>query len=246
MLRTLLLIVALLIAHRHRPGLRPASSISTATPTARSPIEDQATSRSARRRQRPGAGGEDGDRARSRCRASASATARPTASRPRRQPAPRARPGMSFPLARADAPRARRGARRRRGRRGAGRRGGDARRRGARRRRATGCATDNDPTAHAEMVAMRAAAADARRLPARRLRPLGDAGALRDVRRRDRAGPRSRRLYFGARRPQGRRRPARPAPVRPADLPPRARSLSRASAKARRGRCCGPSSGSGA
>ena len=117
-------------------------------------------------------------------------------------------------------------ARRRAGRRGAGRRGGDARRRGARRRRATGCATDNDPTAHAEIVAMRAAAA-----------ALGDcrldgcdlwvtlepcamcAGAI--------ALARISRLYFGAADPKGGARAARAAPVRPADLPPRARSLSR-------------------
>ncbi len=51
---------------------------------------------------------------------------------------------------------------------------------------------------------------------------------------------------FRRARPQGRRRAARPAPVRPADLPPRARSLSRHRRGARRGRCCAPSSGNGA
>ena len=46
-----------------------------------------------------------------------------------------------------------------------------------------------DPTAHAELLALRAAAAAARRAAPARLRPGGDAGALPDVRRRDRPVP---------------------------------------------------------
>ena len=107
---------------------------------------------------------------------------------------------------------------------------------------ATGCATGNDPTAHAEMRGAARRRGRARHRPARRLRPVGDAGALRDVRRRDRAGP-DRAALFRRRRPQGRRGRQRPAPLRAADLPPRARSSIRASARRRRGSCCGNSSG---
>ncbi len=48
-----------------------------------------------------------------------------------------------------------------------------------------------DPTAHAEMLALRKAAAGARQLAGAGGGPVRDAGALRDVRRRDRAGARA-------------------------------------------------------
>ena len=124
-------------------------------------------------------------------------------------------------------------------RRGAGRRGGDSRAARCSASPATGCATCNDPTAHAEMVALRGPRREKiGRLPARRLRPLGDARALRDVRRGDRAGP-DRPALFRRARSQGRRAcctvracsPSRPATTRRKSIP--------ASAKARPARCCG-------
>ena len=70
------------------------------------------------------------------------------------------------------------------GGRGAGRRRGGARtaRSSARGRNAP--VGSSDPTAHAEIVALRAAAQAAGQLPAGRLRTVRDAGALRDVQRR--------------------------------------------------------------
>ena len=56
---------------------------------------------------------------------------------------------------------------------------------------------DQDPTAHAEVLAIRAAAARARRVAARRLHALRDARAVRDVRGRDRARALDR-VVFGA------------------------------------------------
>ena len=64
-----------------------------------------------------------------------------------------------------------------------------------------------DPTAHAEMLALREAAREARQLAAARHRALRDARAVRDVRRRDRAGARAARRLRRATT----RRPARPA-----------------------------------
>ena len=61
-----------------------------------------------------------------------------------------------------------------------------------------------DPTAHAELLALREARAAARQLAGARERPLRHARALRDVRRRDRAGPRDA-GRLRDRRPQGRR-----------------------------------------
>ena len=66
----------------------------------------------------------------------------------------------------------------------------------------------------------------ARHLPSRRLRPVGDAGALRDVRRRDRPGA-DRPPLFRRARPEGRRgaprrracSPSRPATTRPKSIP---------------------------
>ena len=54
---------------------------------------------------------------------------------------------------------------------------------------ATARSPTRDPTAHAEILAIREAAARARLRAARRLRPLCHARALRDVRRRDRVRP---------------------------------------------------------
>ena len=84
-----------------------------------------------------------------------------------------------------DGDRAGRGPRRRRARRGAGGRG-RARRRTARcwRAPATGRKRIATPSAHAELLALRAAAAAVGRPAAAGLRPGGDAGAVPDVRRR--------------------------------------------------------------
>ena len=69
---------------------------------------------------------------------------------------------------------------------------------------ATTCARPrDDPTGHAEILALRAAAASVGRLAARRLHPRRDAGAVRDVRRGDpaRPGPAHRASGRGTRRP---------------------------------------------
>ena len=91
----------------------------------------------------------------------------------------------------------------------------------------------NDPTAHAELLVIRAACA---RLGAERLtgcdlyvtlEPCPMCAAAISF-------ARIRRLYYGARRPQGRRRRARRPHLQPADLPPRAGDLSRHRRGARR------------
>ena len=60
-----------------------------------------------------------------------------------------------------------------------------------------------DPTAHAEIVAIRAAAARAWSAAARRLHFVGDARTVRDVRRSDRRWRGSRQLRFAAEDPKG-------------------------------------------
>ena len=85
---------------------------------------------------------------------------------------------------------------------------------------------DSDPTAHAEMVVLRQAAADARRAPADRLRSLRDARTLRDVRRRDQPRAAAPALLRRA-RPEGRRGRAWPALLLASDLPARAGGLRR-------------------
>ena len=82
----------------------------------------------------------------------------------------------------------------------------------------------NDPTAHAEMIVIREAAAKDWIRTAGRLRSLCDARALRDVRRRDLLRPPAPALLRRS-RPQGRRCRQRPALLSPAHLPPRARGL---------------------
>ena len=78
---------------------------------------------------------------------------------------------------------------------------------------------DRDPTAHCEMLAIRARGRRARLGAAHRLRSLRDARALRDVRGGDlvRAHPAA---LLRRRRPQGRRGRERRALLRVADLPP--------------------------
>ena len=224
----LLLLIALLIvigiglvAIRHD---RPHAATRTAPSRSRPATSTVGTTTGQRARCRR----DDQEPLRSRCRASASADARPTAIAGRLRQPPRALAGR-HELSRCPSRCASRSPRRAPPR-AAGEvpvgavvtRGGEV----LGDRRATGCATPTIPTAHAEIVALRAAAAalGTRRLDGCdlwvTLEPCAMcAGAI--------ALARIARLYFGARRSQGRRRAARPAPVRPADLPPRARSLSR-------------------
>ena len=82
---------------------------------------------------------------------------------------------------------------------------------------------DNDPTAHAEIVAMRGRRRAPRQLPPERLHPLRHPGALRHVRRsHDSRPPRSPGLC--RRRPQGRRRRLRIAVLNHPDSTTRCKS----------------------
>ena len=94
-----------------------------------------------------------------------------------------------------------------------------------------------DPTAHAEMIALREAARAARQLARARLRDVRHARAVRDVRRRDRAGPsaparvRGHRSQGGRRRKRARRaRRAPPEPPTPGRERPAGRGMRRPAA----------------
>ena len=81
---------------------------------------------------------------------------------------------------------------------------------------------DADPTGHAEVVALRAAAAARRRVAAGRLHPGGHPRALHDVRRRGGPGPaRPPRLRCVRREGRRRRLPLGRGPRPPAEPPPR-------------------------
>ncbi len=79
----------------------------------------------------------------------------------------------------------------------------------------------NDPTAHAEMLAIRGGVGETRQRPARWLRPLCDARALRHVRRRHRPCPAAAALLWGGGSEGRGGRQWREA-VRTAELPSRA------------------------
>ena len=102
-----------------------------------------------------------------------------------------------------------------------------------------------DPTAHAEMEAIRAAADEARHLAARRMHLVGDAGAVRDVRGGDRRSRGSRRCASPPRTPRAAAWSTARAssPSRPAITGP---TCSAGSARRKRPSCCAASSPSGA
>ena len=103
----------------------------------------------------------------------------------------------------------------------------------------------NDPTAHAETLALREASARAGLLARARRRHVRDARALRDVRRRDRAlADTARRLRH--RRPQGRRRRQRARPAGRAAVQPPPPGRRRPAGARRPATCCARSSPAGA